>query len=446
MEPETLEAPPDPEIEGGFDRRVLRWVVAIATLSLLGAIVLSAFGQEAKSRLPASFSNSYGNSALGQRAFVDLLRRLGLGALSRRSSGIGNLGPKRPLVVAEPASERQAAETAARVAGLAAEALEEDAALVFVLPKWDGRENRSANGHPDWIGGAHLVSFERVERLLGAALGVDSSALPAHVVRLDPSAVAECKVSWPGGGELRLDLAPAQLLELKGAEWQSLVSCSGGVLVARLKKSEGRPEIVVVADPDLLNNQGLGRAENATLAAGLFSEGLKASGAVFDETIHGFNGAPGLLAEAIRFPMVLAVLHGALLLAVVLWAALGRFGKPLSPRLGMEGGKEVLIESTAQLLNSGGEVADSADRYYRQTLRGVAGAFGLPLGLAEGELRIQLQKLTERAGVRFDLERCETTLRELQGADRKARVRAVALARRLYQWRMEMMHGNRESR
>src|SRR5262249_53314907 len=120
--------------------------------------------------------------------------------------------------------------------------------------------------------------------------------------------------------------------------------------------------------------------------------------------------------------------------------------KPLSPRTGFEEGKGVLIDGTAQLLSSGGDVSDSADRYYRQTLRGVAAAFGLPPGLGEGALRLQLQKLTERAGIRFDLAHCESALQGLGGDDRRARIRAVALARRLYQWRLEMMHGNRESR
>ena len=81
---------------------------------------------------------------------------------------------------------------------------------------------------------------------------------------------------------------------------------------------------------------------------------------VFDETIHGFNRTPGLLAEALRFPMVLAVLQGLLLLGLVLWAGMGRFGKPLPAAPGLAAGKEVLIGNTAKLLADGGHAADSA--------------------------------------------------------------------------------------
>ena len=101
---------------------------------------------------------------------------------------------------------------------------------------------------------------------------------------------------------------------------------------------------------------------------------------VFDETIHGFDRVPGLLAESLRFPLVLGVLQSLLLLAVVLWAGMGRFGKPLPAAPALAAGKEVLIDNTAKLLVTGGHAGDSLLRYFRQTTRTVAAHYVLLAG------------------------------------------------------------------
>src|SRR5262249_12555817 len=144
----------------------------------------------------------------------------------------------------------------------------------------------------------------------------------------------DCQARWrpedePTPVEIRIDEAAQLLAPQKGLD--PIVWCAGGLLVARRlaasgkddKDDEGagdRPQVVAVADPDLLNNHGLGLGENAAVFYQLLATALEAKGVVFDETIHGFNRTRGLIAEALRFPMVLGVMQGLLLLGLVLWA------------------------------------------------------------------------------------------------------------------------------
>ena len=200
----------------------------------------------------------------------------------------------------------------------------------------------------------------------------------------------------------------------------------------------------MIADPDLLNNHGLGRGDNASAVYRIFTGTLQAKGVVFDETIHGFNRTPGLIAESLRFPIVLTVLQGLVLLVLVLWAGMGRFGKPLPAVTGLAAGKEILIGNTAQMLTGGGHVADSASRYFQQTTRAVAAWYFLPPDLPEPQRLARLQTLSEGHGKRLSLAALEADLQRLPEG-RRGQDQAAWIAQRLYQWRVEMTNVDRKS-
>jgi hypothetical protein len=141
-----------------------------------------------------------------------------------------------------------------------------------------------------------------------------------------------------------------------------------------------------------------------------------------------------------RFPLLPAVLQIFLLLGIVLWAGMGRFGKPLPAPGGLAAGKDVLIDNTATLLSHGGHAADSLARYHRQTVQSVAAAFFLPPGLPEREMQRRLEEVSRGRGSRIDLAALERQVERL-GDGPKAAPRALRLAARLYRWRQEMMHG-----
>jgi hypothetical protein len=101
----------------------------------------------------------------------------------------------------------------------------------------------------------------------------------------------------------------------------------------------------------------------------------------------------------------------------------------------------VLIDNTAKLLVNGGHAGDSLLLYFRQTTRAVAAHFFLPPDLPDAERLARLQRITYLHGLTWDLAALERSIHQLpdgrRGGDAAARI-----ARRLYDWRMEMMTGS----
>ena len=420
------------ELEGGFSRRALGWIVASVVISFVAFVLLANFGADLDQR-PNPDANTFSHSALGHRALAGLLRSAGLGVVSRQAAG----GRRRGAAPSPGAGGAGPGEGLATPGGPAPGGPgERGDPLVVVLPKWDAGEPQK--GKPEWLGTVSLRPVGQVARVVPsweirsfrrstpgasplAPLRVDRQVRIAAAGSADRHGAGAAPGAGPGAG------APDRLL--------------GGLLAARRPKTAARPQIVLIADPDLLNNHGLGRGENAAAVYRLFAEGLDATGVVFDETIHGFNRTPGLLAEALRFPMVLGVLQGLLLLGIVLWAGMSRFGKPLPAPAGGAAGKEVLIGNTAELLARGGHVGDSLGRYFHQTTRAVAAHYFLPADLPESERLARLQRLTGGRGGKLSLAVLEREINLLPDG-RRAEAQAARIARQLHQWRVEMTNGN----
>jgi len=413
-----------PELEGGFSRRALGWLIGSVAVSFVAYVLLGVYGQDLERR-PTPEANTFSYSALGHRGLAAFLRSMELGVVSRQASSGGGLGPRHPLVLAEPRD-------LSRMRELSREAAKLGAPLVLVLPKWS--PGPPSNEKPEWLSKVELWSLPKVGRA-GSALGEEGKKielLRVHGRRLRCS---------PGEGlsrpALSIEADPVQLLR-PGPGLKPLLECPGGLLIARL---ETEPPVYLIADPDLLNNQGLGRGDNAAAVYGFLTWDLGAAGVVFDETIHGFHRASGLLAEALRFPLALGTLQSLLLLGVVLWAGMGRFGKPLPPPTALAAGKETLIDNTAKLLANGGHAADSLQRYFAATTRAVAAHYFLPPDLAESERLARLQRLTGRRGPGLDLATLERSFQELPPG-RRGEERAARLARQLHDWRGEMTDGD----
>jgi hypothetical protein len=430
--PPVLDEVPDDlgELEGGFSRKVLAWVIGVASVSFLSAVILGVYGKELEPR-PRPEANSFSYSALGYRAAAGFLRRMGLGVVSRQAPA-GGIGPDRPLIVAEPDTGWMSARPA-RLNSLREEAVMRKAPLVLVLPKWEAGPPEKEK--PEWLSRVQLMRDQKVDQIVQSLGDTGLAGLAFQHVR---SGTLPCNSPW---GKLRIELPSPRMLEASPG-LEPVVTCPGGLLIAR--RIQGDPALYVVSDPDFLNNQGLGRAQNAELLYLFLTRGLKAGGVVFDETIHGFERTQGLLSEAMRFPMVLATLQGMVLLGVVLWAGMGRFGKPLPPPSPLGAGKEILVDNTAKLLANGGHAADSLLLYFRQTLRMVAAYYGVPPDVAERERLARLQRIADARGKRLDLAALERSIARLPGG-RRGDEAAARMARRLHDWRLEMMNGNRES-
>ncbi|MBL7325242.1 hypothetical protein INQ16_26855, partial [Escherichia coli] len=121
---------------------------------------------------------------------------------------------------------------------------------------------------------------------------------------------------------------------------------------------------LIVADPDLLDNQGLKTLAGAERAMQLLDWGDDGQrGIAVDLTLHGFGSNPNLLKLAFEppfLPLTLCLLVAALLAG---WHALLRFGPALPEARGVAFGKRAIAENGAALLRLAGRRHRTGDRY-----------------------------------------------------------------------------------
>jgi hypothetical protein len=412
-----------------FSRRAIGWIAGLAAGSFVLAIVFGAFAGEL-GRPESAGADAFSRSAIGHGALVELLPALGIEVSLRRRSGPPDVGPERPLLLLEPREPPLAPfGEAVRPAfvDLRDRALHRGAATVVALPK---RHAVPSAFRPGWLGSAEVRGVEPAWRVARALAGEDADLELA----LREGRRFSCETEW--GETVAVEVPMLQALAPTDAA-EPLVHCGDeGWIVARLA-GDG-PPTVLVTDPDVLANFGLGRGENARVVYGLLARGLGATSVVIDETIHGFGVEGGILRELLRPPLVLAVAHAVVVLGFVVWSGGRRFGSPVPVAERAEGGKEILIDNTAQMMELAGPPAGVLHDYFRQTLRAVAAHHAVPRTLADGELARRLAPIAVARGVRPDplalAGRVERAVRHgsLTGA------RAVVLARAIHRFREAM--------
>ena len=117
--------------------------------------------------------------------------------------------------------------------------------------------------------------------------------------------------------------------------------------------------LVIVDEPDLLNNWGMADEDRAKAALELIklAEGGQTSATVnFDMTLNGFKRAPNLLTLAFKPPFLAATL--CLLIAAIVagWRAFRRFGPPLTQGRVIAFGKRALVANSAGLIRRAGRM------------------------------------------------------------------------------------------
>src|SRR5262249_36446981 len=152
-----------------------------------------------------------------------------------------------------------------------------------------------------------------------------------------------------------------------------------GMLVA--ERARGDARLWILADPDLLSNEGIGQADNAAIAVALV-EALRPTGAVvvIDEVLHGFEQHPNLLRLALDLPFLIVTIGAAAAVLLLLWAGTGRFGAPQASPPPLAAGKASLIGNAAGLLMLGGAVNPMLSRYLQMMAASVSAALNGPAG------------------------------------------------------------------
>lgn len=306
----------------------------------------------------------YSKSALGYATLYHTLPRLGIPVGVNTSPS----GPPRDaavVVIAEPNGD---AATLARVRN----AVRHAPALLLVLPK--------RVGDPD----PRRRDRVRHDRLMPLRRVLDVVAVVDGLASLDRYAGAQ---AW--NAHAPVPAAPSVTVPqlARSVLIRPLLDAPDGLAIGEIRDGDRR--VVIVTDPDMFENHGIGRGDNALIAAAVVRSlrGARTGRVVFDETAHGIIARPfSAFRLLFGFPFVLVTAQAVLATALLLWAGSARFGAPRPREPSLPLGKQSLIESGSLLLEHAAKLSFLTDRYAEAVLRETAHGMNAPRGLTRAEL------------------------------------------------------------
>lgn len=261
---------------------------------------------------------------------------------------------------------------------------------LIIAPKWfvapafglkgarRGWTRISGAGTPEWPGFADNVTV---------ALG-DAKAAPAH--------------GWRSGARSGPLPDDRTVLSGRGAGLRPLVRAGDGRVLAAYLGDDGyypafdgladEPSsgentdiypVVLVFEPDLLDNWGLADRRTGLLARQLMlaAAGTRSQPVVFDLTLNGLGGSRNLLTLAFQPPFLAATLCLLLAMLAVIWRGFNRFGPARRATPDIATGKAALVANTAGLIRRAGRLHLIAAPYAADTRGRIAARLGLARGL-----------------------------------------------------------------
>jgi hypothetical protein len=394
-------------------RLLVGWIAAAIITFAVSLYLMGSRDLGADTTGPSSFSRS----AIGYAGLAAVLQQLGIDVVKSRDDSLGQLASGGVLVIAEP---RASAKTERIVRTL----LTADT-ILLVLPKWIGLPSKQK---PGWLGAAEVLPPSEV------AWALHLVAPQADVLQVD-------KAAWQTNTFAVAPTIDAPIDLIKGTGLRPLIASADGMLLGEL--TDAHRKVWILSDPDVVSNHGLPRVGNAALAADMIEQlSNGADRVVFDETIHGFAGVPNNpLALLFRFPFIIATLLGAMTVALLLWASLGRFGapQPVPPPLGA--GRQTLLQNIAKLVEFTGHQEMMVRRYVLETVRDAGRQLHAPRGLSSAALVAWLQRVGAARGVDIDCAALIGEAERLGDGRRRGAASLVRLARDAYRWRGEIVDG-----
>jgi hypothetical protein len=288
---------------------------------------------------------------------------------------------------------------------------------LLILPKWMTTPDQN---HRGWV------------RAIGT--GVPIAALSAIGAKARVATLPGRDRRTARGTDLLQGLTvpvPASPQVIEGEGLVPLVPLGRGALVARIGD---RPHYVV-ADPDLLNNQGLSDPATARAALTLIDalNGDEPHSVDFDLTLNGLgsNNSPNLLRLAFEPPFLAMTL--ALVIAALLAGLHGafRFGPARGEERAIPLGKAALVENSAGLIRLAGREANLGGAYADVLRQETARAANAPGWLQDEALDAYLDRMN-RASEPFSTLAGRLAL----ARDRHSLMQA---ARALYQWKKDTL-------
>jgi hypothetical protein len=392
-----------------FARQLMLCAALAAGIAMAMALTMTT---RDNSRLPSLEDTPAGidsYSALGYRALHRYLMLAGLPTRTALGTARAQASGGDVVVLAEP---RRDATTLA----MARAALSSGNSLL-VLPKYVGTPD---HGQPGWVANAELVAPATVTRVLQLAAPGAVLVRPAKPARWTRNDLA-----------LRPDSRALQLF--RSSTVRPLVASSDGILVGEIVTPSKR--IIILADPEIVTNRGIGRADNARIALALVERLRGSGGAVwFEQATHAVVPAPRHpLWILFSFPLSLFMLQLALGFVLLAWSGWGRMGRPRAAAAALPCGRGSLLRTSAALLARRADPGALADRYVRELVGAVARQLHAPAGLGEAEQLGWLAAIAAAHGIRGMPQPGQT-------AGHGDLYSCLQQARDAFDWKREMLH------
>jgi hypothetical protein len=400
-------------VQSPFEPRVVA-ALAAALVGLFAASLLLTGAARHPNNGNLAGANTFSRSAVGHLGFFEVLHKLDYQAVRGEYDVLAQLGTNGILILAEP--------TTGVSGGPGNSHLLDAETILLVLPKWEVRRSEERD---DWIGEAWLMRGDSVRPVLTAVAG------PGGVVR----------VSKPSGFKNSLAIpnptvsGPIQLIT--NSKMRPIVATAEGILLGEIK--QGRRRIWVLADPDPIENHGIGKGDNLAFATAIVYAMLagKQGTLVFDETLHGFRRSPpNVLKFLLEFPFNLIALQVVAAVALLLMASVGRFGAPENPDRVLQAGKQDLISNAANLIDHAGHQAAILRRYIGMMLQDTGRLMRAPRQLNDDELAAWLDRTRAARGSRSG---CVASL-ERVAAKSQDPVVLLTEARTIHRYRKDMLN------
>jgi len=396
----------------GFSRVTMVALAIGGAVCLAALALLSAYAPELRSGDDGR-THALSRSSVGFAGIVKLLRGTGAPVMTARSplgydarGGLLVLTPEFGTNLPDDLTRSHAGPT------------------LIVLPKWEAIPEPS---HPGWVKTLNPAPTSAVLDSLPDILR-DGTRLRR---RTD---AATLQVYRPGGRPIGGPIQVEALQTLSGPGWTPVLVDQTGAPVLTMKEE---PWIYVLAEPDLLNTQGLKTLNGAVVALDLLSV-IRDPDApvVFDLTLHGFGRTQNILRLMFEPPLLGVTL---VLLALTVFAgaqAAVRFGPTRESGRVIALGKSGLADNTAGLVRLAKREHRMALPYAALIRRRTAHAVGAPRGLEDDQLTAFLDRVSAASGAG------QTYSALLEKAERaQTPADLMQVAGDLNRWKKELIRG-----
>jgi hypothetical protein len=401
-----------------FAPRTILALVIVGVVAFSGLAVLSAYAPELRGATDTG-GHALSSSAVGFRGATIMLQAEDVPVVASRTAPRGRLS-NGSLVVLTPSVETDAKDLAP---------FARQAPQLIVLPKWRTQPRPLRPGFVDKVG---IDETSTHAGKLLAAYAPDTEL--QHRQAMSKPALRGTGVLFEPGTYLPLG-AIDRLQTLSGEGWEPMLVDEAGAAV--LARSKAHPQVFVLADPDLLNNQGLAKLDNARAGLAILEALRGDSGVRFDVTLAGFVRGRGIGRLMLEPPWLAATLCGVAATLLMGLHSLGRFGPTLVRGRAIALGKRTLVDNSAGLVRMAGREAELAPAYAALTMARIGRIGGGERAAAAGDAGHRLSDFARRAGA------ADPADLMAEAGRAKSRDDLLAVGRKLYQWRLEITREGR---